>query len=653
MKKQKRNKQQLWTKDEVEKLKELFHTISCKEIAILMSRSYKSITTKANKLKLSKPEDYFQKRPNTVWTDEIEQKLIELYQVISTKEIALLLNKTEKSISSKAKKLKLIKTDNYVRQPTKTVWTIEMEQKLIELYPTMSNENLANIFNKTESSISHKANKLKIEKSDEYIRDLSFEFVKNIARTCRTKKEFKEKDSSAYSAALRKGWIDEVCSHMLSIRFSTPQLILLDFLKQLFPTGTKMAYNDRKTIKPLELDIWIPEYKLAFEYDGKHWHKEPNNKKVLCKNINIELIVIEEDTRKYKEDIKKQLLVYLNTINNQTNLNVAEEQINNLEITDECFDSILDIDGINEICQQYTTVKEFESDYPNLYDKIVKMDKLNEFTNHMERAYKSNRFWYDVDNIIDAVNKCTTLKELRDNYAGCYNVVIKNKEYLPLIEQLEKGCVLNGHWKDINNIIEVVNKYKNLKDLRENDLGCYIYIKRNPETRYLIEHLDRGRIPDGHWDDENIIAVVNKYITLKEFREKEYNCYQYIMNNPEKKPLISHLEKAYVSDEHWRNHENIKEVAIKYTKLNEFIEKESACYSYIMKHQENLPLISHLDRDRFQNGHWKDKNNMMNAINKYTTLKDFIDNDNSCYIFINRNKEYLPLIAHLERFSRK
>ena len=49
---------------------------------------------------------------------------------------------------------------------------------------------------------------------------------------------------------------------------SKVELELLDFIKQYFPN----AHKDNELIKPQELDIVIPELKLAIEYNGNYWH---------------------------------------------------------------------------------------------------------------------------------------------------------------------------------------------------------------------------------------------------------------------------------------------------------------------------------------------------------------------------------------------
>lgn len=73
--------------------------------------------------------------------------------------------------------------------------------------------------------------------------------------------------------------------------------------------------NDRKVLSGNELDIYLPELKLAIEYDGLFWHCEDVkgkdyqlNKTEQCEMAGIRLIHIFEDEWVYKKDIWKSML---------------------------------------------------------------------------------------------------------------------------------------------------------------------------------------------------------------------------------------------------------------------------------------------------------------------------------------------------------
>ena len=95
--------------------------------------------------------------------------------------------------------------------------------------------------------------------------------------------------------------------------FSKSEKDLVNFCKQYFPS---LKENDRKLIKPLELDIVIDELKLAIEFNGLFYHslnfKEIGyhlNKVIKCNQQGYRLIHIWEDEWNSNNDLIKQKLI--------------------------------------------------------------------------------------------------------------------------------------------------------------------------------------------------------------------------------------------------------------------------------------------------------------------------------------------------------
>lgn len=101
---------------------------------------------------------------------------------------------------------------------------------------------------------------------------------------------------------------------------------ILDFIKSI--CSNSIVENDRTILNGKELDIYIPEKKLAFEYDGLYWHKDNGyendknrhlNKTKKCEKHGIQLIHIFENEWLNKRPIvesriKNLLGVYDKTI---------------------------------------------------------------------------------------------------------------------------------------------------------------------------------------------------------------------------------------------------------------------------------------------------------------------------------------------------
>lgn len=152
---------------------------------------------------------------------------------------------------------------------------------------------------------------------------------------------------------------------------SLPEKTLLFYIQKYFDG---VEYNIRlEELNFLELDIYIPSFKIAVEYDGNVWHTDPTRdakKDNLCHKNGIQLIRVREygleeyETTAILIQAKRTdvRLHYLNpvldelflTLNKLTNLNICPE----INIDDD-YSSILElVDKINY--EQSLAVKEPE-----------------------------------------------------------------------------------------------------------------------------------------------------------------------------------------------------------------------------------------------------------------------------------------------------
>lgn len=93
---------------------------------------------------------------------------------------------------------------------------------------------------------------------------------------------------------------------------------LITFIKSL-DTTIRIESGDRKLIYPYELDIYLPDYKIAIEFNGLYWHTESHgcdknyhvNKTDKCGDVGIRLIHVFEDEWLHKRSLVENRLKHI------------------------------------------------------------------------------------------------------------------------------------------------------------------------------------------------------------------------------------------------------------------------------------------------------------------------------------------------------
>ena len=104
-----------------------------------------------------------------------------------------------------------------------------------------------------------------------------------------------------------------LCNPLIKI-ISYKENQLYDFIKKYY--DSEIIISNRNILDGKELDIYLPDLKLAFEFNGLYWHNELYkdnkyhlNKSEKCLEKNIQLIHIWEDDWIYKNDIVKSMIL--------------------------------------------------------------------------------------------------------------------------------------------------------------------------------------------------------------------------------------------------------------------------------------------------------------------------------------------------------
>lgn len=117
--------------------------------------------------------------------------------------------------------------------------------------------------------------KLTLEKYRKEIKDIELLSYKNGVFHCRCnvcKKEFDMNCWELYQRHFRYGKPSCSICYPTFATSSVAEMNLKEYIKSVY--NGPIIDNDRQTIKPKELDAYLPDLKLAFEFDGSYWHAD-------------------------------------------------------------------------------------------------------------------------------------------------------------------------------------------------------------------------------------------------------------------------------------------------------------------------------------------------------------------------------------------
>ena len=207
------------------------------------------------------------------------------------------------------------KTIDKKRETSKQLYDNENFNNIEKTLRTIKNKNIEKLKNKFNLDVIDYKDGLffiKCEKGHTYKSDYNLIYIRN-------------KYNSIFCT---------ICNP-IGVQYSDSEKQILDFIKESY--NGEIIENNRNIINPYELDIYLPDLKLAFEYNGLYWHSELYRNKNYhkmkyesCKEKNIQLIQFFDDDWNLSKDIVKSMI--LNKLNKTPNKIYARNcQINEIK----------------------------------------------------------------------------------------------------------------------------------------------------------------------------------------------------------------------------------------------------------------------------------------------------------------------------------
>jgi len=243
------------------------------------------------------------------------------------------------------------------------------------------------------------------------------------------------------------------------------EIQLKEYIKENYNGET---IENKKIISPYEIDIFLPELKIGFEFNGLYWHSDARksdnyhyNKTKISEDNNINLIQIFEDDWKLKKEIIKSNISKL--LNKSKNLELYDYEIKKI-YNIEMVRNFLNDNHINGYISTKINIGIFKNDElmslicfknrKNYYELIRYCDKLYY---KIDNSFKL-LFDYFIDNyapkkIITYINKNWNNKELFENNGFVLSKIISPDYYI----------IINKTHRINNNYYNRKNYINNLK----------------------------------------------------------------------------------------------------------------------------------------------------------------------------------------------
>jgi predicted GIY-YIG superfamily endonuclease len=243
------------------------------------------------------------------------------------------------------------------------------------------------------------------------------ETIKIIASNYKTRNEFKHGNINAYTAARKKKWLNDVCSHMISgkiywtkdkiVEISKKYKTLFDFRKYDLVVYKRASANGwleeickhmSRTENNFKRLIYAYEFSDNHVYVGLTYNEEKrsiehnNNGPVFNHITKTKLIPIKKILSNGYVDVEyavflEKKLIENYRINNWILLNKKKGgELGGRRLSNK------DIIKLKEFCHiealKYKYRNELKKNNPKIYDKIKRHGWLNELCSHMEYKYK-------------------------------------------------------------------------------------------------------------------------------------------------------------------------------------------------------------------------------------------------------------------------
>ena len=369
-----------------------------------------------------------------------------------------------------------------------------------------------------------------------------------------TRSAFGNGSSGAYSAAQRNKWLDDVCSHMKRIgNIATRGIYAIVFT------------DDRLVYVGLSAN---PEKRIR---SHKHHSSNRHVRRLISEGSHCEFKIFDGWYDKDRAACVEQETIEIFEHEGYGILNISKAGALGGNRTRWTLDKCM------EEAMKYKTRGEFNKG-SSAYKAAYVNGWLNDICGHMVSPYKSPGYW--------TKEKCTkealkyTARYLFSKGGGtAYNVARKNGWLDGVCSHMKNNNKPAGYWTK-DHCVEEALKYETRSQFSVEGSGAYYAAGGNGWLDDICGHMEDKKKPPGYWTREHCHEEALKYQVRSTFRDSSGGAYNVARKNGWLDGVCNHMKIIKRPISYWTFH-RCKEEASKYESRSKFKNGCSGAYQAV------------------------------------------------------------------------
>jgi len=274
--------------------------------------------------------------------------------------------------------------------------------------------------------------------------------IAKVAKECKTRGEFKSTHPSAYSIAIDKGWLDDVCKHMLNkAPWFGPRVIREYLMTHDINYVMEYKFKEHSEVARLPYDFYLPDFNLVIEYQGRQhkegWLRDKQSaiegqardqiKRDFAKTNKINYLELEANT---KEAVINGLEVELTMLAKKNKVELSSRARKLTTSEEKTLDTafIWNHQSVKEAVAKCKTIKEFREKYPSAQDYARKHGIWVELSKSLKQVTEHGK--YTKEFVTKAAKECKTRNEFKQKHRGAWAAAQRNGWLIELCSHMPK-----------------------------------------------------------------------------------------------------------------------------------------------------------------------------------------------------------------------